>query len=83
MVGRNFVKKCWNTDDEPHSKWRKDFSLAEVTFEVTGKVWDCSNKESSEDEGDGIHAYLGMQFSTGEQLNPWDLQPFDQHTLVL
>ena len=47
-------------------KWRRDFSLAKVISEVTGIVWDRSDKESSEDEGDGIHAYLGVQFLTGK-----------------
>ena len=37
-------------------------SLAEVISEVTGKVWNHSDEESSEDEGNGIHAYLGAQF---------------------
>ena len=42
-------------------KWRRDFNLEEVISEVTGKVWDHSDEESSEDEGDGIYAYLGAQ----------------------
>ena len=39
-----------------------DKELAEVISKVTGKVSDRSDKESSEDEGDGIHAYLGVQY---------------------
>ena len=39
-------------------KWRRDFRLVEVISEVTGKMLHCSDVESSEDEEDGIHAYL-------------------------
>ena len=66
MVGWNFEKNV-ETPMIHTPKMAKNFSLAEVITEVTGKVWGRSDKESSEDEGDGIHAYLGVQFSTGEQ----------------
>ena len=39
----------------------KRLGLAELIFEVTGEVWDRFDEESSEDEGHGIHAYLGVR----------------------
>ena len=62
MVDGNLAKKMLKHRRSTFLKWRRDFSLAEVTSDVTGKVWNYSDEESHEDEGDGTHAYLGMQF---------------------
>ena len=59
----------------------KRLSLAEIISEITGKVWNHS-EESSEDEEDGIHAYLECNLLAGEQWNPWELRLFNQHMLA-
>ena len=65
-------------------KMVKRLSLAEVISEVSEKVQDHSDEESSVDEGDGINGYLGaLFFFTGEQWNSWKLWPFSQHTKTL
>ena len=44
----------------PLSKWRGDFSLAEVISVVFGKVWDCFDDESSEGDGDLMMSQVRM-----------------------
>ena len=60
--GRELSEKMLKHRRSTLSKWPRDFSLAEVISEVTGKVWDRSDEESNKDEGNGIHAYLGAQY---------------------
>ena len=43
------------------AKWQRDFCLTEVISEVTGKLWDRSDEESSRNEGDGFLVYLEAQ----------------------
>ena len=43
-------------------KWRREFCFALVLFKVTGNVCDQSDEYSSEDDGEGFHAYLEVQF---------------------
>ena len=62
MVGRNLVEKKVETPMIHTHKMVRDFSLGEIISEVTGKEWDFSDKETSEDEGNGIHVYLGEEF---------------------
>ena len=61
MVDGNLEKKI-ETPTAHTREMVNDFSFAAVISEVTGKLWDRSDKESSEDERDSIHAYLEARF---------------------
>ena len=56
--------------------------FAVVISKDTGKVWDCSVEQSSGDEGDGIHAYLGVHSFDKGAVDSLGLQPFNQHALA-
>ena len=62
MVKVNLARKNIETPTIHTLKMVKRLSLAEVISEVSEKVQDRSDEESSEDEGDGINGYLGALF---------------------